>query len=111
MGITGRSGQQTGGGLGEDATDKPLFMDPSGDKKDRVLGLGSELADIEKARLRSGEKAAGLNSSTTGDGDIAYRAALKKLELATDNPVVLHKALIKIEAAREYVPPLEMPPW
>ncbi len=110
-GITGRRGQQTGGALGEDAADKPLFMDPSGDKKDKALGLGSEFADSENAKLRSGEKAAAINSSTAGDGDIAYRAALKKLELATDNPVVLHKSLIKIEAAREYVPQLEMPPW
>jgi len=110
-GITGRRGQQTGGALGEDATDKPLSMDTSEDKKDNISGIGNELTDIENARLRSGEKAAGLNSSTAGDGDIAYRAALKKLELATDNPVVLHKALIKIEAARDYVPQLEMPPW
>ena len=111
MGIAGRRGQQTGGALGEDAADKPLSMDPSDDKKDKKLGLGGELADIDKARLRSDEKAVDINSSTIGDGDIAYRAALKKLELAVDQPSVLHKSLLKIEAAREYEPQLEMPPW
>ena len=85
-------------------------MDPSDDKKDKAPRAGSELIDGDKARLRSTEKAAS-NSASAADSDIAYRAALKKLELAADNPAALHKALVKIEAAREYVPQLEMPPW
>ena len=110
QGIPGRRGRETGGALGDDASDQPLSMDASEDKKDKTQGAGSELADSEKARLRSGEKAAS-NPALAADGDIAYRAALKKLELATDQPAPLHKALIKIEAAREYVPLPEMAPW
>lgn len=110
QGIPGRRGRETGGALGEDASDQPLSMDPSGDKKDNAPRAGSELADGDKARLRSTEKAAS-NRAAVADSDIAYRAALKKLELAADQPAALHKALARIEAAREYVPQAEMPPW
>lgn len=112
QGISGRRGREIGGAMGVDAADQPLFMDDADDKKNSVLRAGSDLADMENARLTSGGKAA-LNSAAGSQiaRDITYRAALKKLELATDNPVLLHKVLIKIEAAREYVPQVEMSPW
>jgi Ca-activated chloride channel family protein len=112
QGILGRRGRETGGDLGEDASDKPLAFEPDEEKKSKLPGLGSELAQAEKARLySSGKQAASGDTSNAADGDIAYRAALKKLELAADNRVALHKALIKLEAAREYVPQGEMSPW
>ena len=93
-------------------------MEPSDENKIQSPRPGSELAEGEKARLHSSarphssERQAESNSaSAQADSDIAYRAALKKLELAEDKPAALHKALVKIEAAREYVPQLEMPPW
>lgn len=112
QGISGRRGKETGGDLGDDASDKPLSMEPSDENKNQSPRPGSELAEGEKARLHSSEKQVANNSaSAQADSDIAYRAALKKLELAEDKPAALHKALVKIEAAREYVPQLEMPPW
>lgn len=112
QGILGRRGRETGSDLGEDASDKPLALEPDDEKKDKSLTAGSELEQAEKARLRSNEKQVGNGSnSAAADSDIAYRAALKKLELAADNPVALHKALVKLEAAREYVPQAEMSPW
>ena len=112
QGIPGRRGREIGGALGEDANDRPLAMDDSDDKKNKLLRPGSDLGDAEKARLRSGGNspaAEGENSAI--EQDIAYRAALKKLELASDHPVPLHQSLIKLEAAREYVPLPEMQPW
>jgi Ca-activated chloride channel family protein len=112
QGILGRRGRETGGDLGEDASDKPVSLEADDEKKIKSLASGSELAQGEIARLRSKEKQASSdNSFATADSDSAYRAALKKLELATDNPVALHKALVKLEAAREYVPQAEMSPW
>lgn len=111
QGILGRRGRETGGKAGDDASDQPLSMDPDDPKKEHILGSGSDLAHGEKARLLAGEKAAGNNSGTGGDSDTAYRAALKKLELTTDNPIPLHQALIRIEAAHDYVPLPEMSPW
>jgi len=112
QGILGRRGRNTGGDLGEDASDKPVSLEPEDEKKNKSPGLGSELAQGEKARLSPNQKQASSdNLIATTDNDIAYRAALKKLELATDNPVALHKALVKLEEAREYVPQAEMSPW
>ena len=117
-GILGRRGKETGGDLGDDASDKPLSMEPSDENKNQSPRPGSELAEGEKARLYSSARphsserqVASNRASAQADSDIAYRAALKKLELAEDKPAALHKALVKIEAAREYVPQLEMPPW
>lgn len=112
QGILGRRGRETGGDTGGDASDKPVSLEPDDEKKDKPPGLGSELQQGEIARLNTSEKQTESSSSSAqADSDIAYRAALKKLELAADKPAALHKALVKIEAAREYVPQAEMPPW
>jgi Ca-activated chloride channel family protein len=112
QGISGRRGRDTGGGLGDDATDKPVSLEPTDEKKDKSPGQGNEVAEGENARLNASEKQASSSSSSApADSDVIYRAALKKLELAADKPAALHKALVKIEAAREYVPQAEMPPW
>lgn len=112
QGILGRRGREIGGAMGVDAADQSLAMDTSDDKNNSALRAGSDLAETEKALLASGSKSA-LSSAAGSqlERDMTYRAALKKLELATDNPVPLHKSLIKIEAAREYVPTVEMSPW
>lgn len=111
-GILGRRGREVGGAMGVDAADQPMAMDMTEDKKNSGLRAGSDLIDAEKSLLVAGGKP-GLSSAADSqfEREIIYRAALKKLELATDNPVPLHKALIKIEAAREYVPTVEMSPW
>lgn len=112
QGISGRRGRETGGDAGDDASEKPVSLEPDDEKKDKSSGPGSELQQGDVARLGSSEKQASTSSSSAqADGDIAYRVALKKLELAADSPAALHKALVKIEAAREYVPQAEMPPW
>jgi Ca-activated chloride channel family protein len=110
-GVLGHRGRDTGGGLGDDAEDQPLSIEPSDDKKDKTPGVGSELADDALAVLKSKQSGSGSQASTIIERDMAYRAALKKLELLEDHPIVLHKSLLKIEANRDYTPQLEMPPW
>jgi Ca-activated chloride channel homolog len=111
-GIEGRRGREVGGAMGEDASDKSLAFDDDNKKKKQMLADGQVLLDVDKAQLRDGKKIAGEGViSSEIDTDIAYRVALKKLELAADHPAALHKSLIKIEAAREYVPLPEMMPW
>lgn len=111
-GIAGRRGREVGGAMGADASDTPVTFDSVDEKKKQKLTEGQVLMDTDKAQLRNGKKfaEAGVISSEI-DTDIAYRVALKKLELAADHPAALHKSLIKIEAAREYVPLPEMMPW
>jgi len=111
QGILGRRGRETGGAMGVDASEQSLSMEPANDKKNRVLRAGSDLSEAEKARLSEDEKQALNNPAVQLDNDITYRAALKKLELTADNPIPLHQSLIKIEAAREYVPLPELSPW
>lgn len=112
QGVLGRRGRETGGAMGDDANDKALSMEPDDNKKDRMLRQDSSLADGEQAKLSSGKaQAAGLASSVQADDDVVYRVALKKLELNADLAAAMHKSLIRIEAAREYVPQLEMSPW
>lgn len=112
QGIPGRRGRETGGTMGEDASDSALSMDADEQEKEQSLRAGSELGEGEKARLLAQDRqSAAENLRGTADRDVAYRAALKKLELAEDKPAAMHKALIRIEAAREYVPQAEMPPW
>lgn len=112
QGIPGRRGRESGGDAGDDATDTPVSLEPTDEKKGKPPGPGSELQQGEMARLNTSEKQTESSSSSAQAGsDIAYRAALKQLELAADSPAALHKALVKIEAAREYVPQAEMPPW
>lgn len=110
-GILGRRGREIGGAMGEDASDQPLAMDTSDDKKEKLPGVVNELTDVEKARLLTRGKAIITSLSKEIDRDSAYRVALKKLELTGDAPVSLHRSLIKIEAARDYVPQPEMTPW
>jgi Ca-activated chloride channel family protein len=112
QGIQGRRGRQTGGSLGQDASDKTLFMEEDDKKKIKSSGARNDLVKGENARLGNGEKVlAGDAAALQAESEQSYNAALKKLELTRDNPTALHKALVTIEAAKEYVPQLEMPPW
>ena len=112
QGIQGRRGRQTGGSVGQDASDKTLFMEEDDKKKIKSAGARNDIAKGENARLGADEKiVAGSNAALQADNDLSYNAALKKLELTRDNPAALHKALITIDAAKEYVPQPEMPSW
>ena len=112
QGIPGRRGRDIGGAIGADTNDQPLAMEQSDDKKDQKLGAAGDPLQADQARLRlSGEQADSLGLSAQYDLDNRYRVALKKLELSSDKPAALHKALIKIEAAHDYTPALEMMPW
>jgi len=108
-GVLGRRGRATGGALDEDASNSPLSMDEPADKDKTRLAHGSELEAAETARLLGGEKQAALGAQNAQEA--SYQSAAKKQELLGDYPVPLHKALIGIEAAREYVPLPEMAPW
>lgn len=110
-GIVGRRGREVGGLLGEEASDKSLAMDSAEEKKkQQTLAQSVEYGKLFGA---SGKALVSTNDlqATAIDRDVVYRVALKKLELVLDSPAVLHKALIKIEAEREYVPLPEMMPW
>jgi Ca-activated chloride channel homolog len=110
-GILGRRGRQTGGLLGEDASDKTLFIDPAEEKKIPSSSVTDTRNDAGLARLQESKRLATSQENARADSDSGYLSALKKLELAQDKPLALHKALAKIEAAREYVPTAEMSPW
>ncbi|MDP1682625.1 MAG: VWA domain-containing protein [Burkholderiales bacterium] len=99
-GIPGRRGR----GLGEgEATDtSPLDMAPSKDEARPMVG--EESTDAEAAR-RLGQSTA----ASQLDSDASRSAALKKLDLLTDQRLSTLKQSIKQDATRE--PPQGMPPW
>jgi len=99
-GIPGRRGRGLGDAEATDTT--PLDMAPSKDEARPMVG--EESADAEAAR-RLGQSAAG----TQGDSDATRSAALKKLDLLTDQRLSTLKQSIKQDATRE--PPQGMPPW
>ena len=112
QGILGRRGRETGGRLGQDASNQSLAMAADDEKKKQSSAAGRELAQDEKASLNSAEKSSSSSNMFAQSGnDSTFSVALKKLELARDNPADLHKALVKIEAAKVYIPKQEMSPW
>ena len=112
QGIPGRRGRETGGKLGDDASKQPLILDETEEKKDGKPAAGNKLSAEDKASLIQGvQRGNGSIVVQVDETENAYRAALKKLELARDDPLALHKALVKLEAAREYVPQMDMAPW
>jgi Ca-activated chloride channel family protein len=111
-GVLGRRGREVGGALGEDVGDQSLAMEADKDKKPQ-RSIKTQDADYIELLKSMGAQGEMTRSSqyTEIEHDIVYRVAQKKMELVLDQPLTLHKALIKIEAEREYVPLPEMMPW
>ncbi|OFZ68511.1 MAG: hypothetical protein A2Z01_05040 [Betaproteobacteria bacterium RBG_16_58_11] len=99
-GIPGRRGRGLGEGEADDTT--PLDMAPTKDEARPMVG--EEAEDAEAAR-RLGQVA----RATQFDSDATRSAALKKLDLLTDQRAATLKQSIKQDATRE--PPPGMPPW
>jgi Ca-activated chloride channel family protein len=99
-GIPGRRGR----GLGEGEASETAPLDMAPDKDEARPMVGEEPADAEAAR-RMGQSTA----ASQLDSDASRSAALKKLDLLTDQRLSTLKQSIKQDAARE--PPPGMPPW
>ncbi|MBT9613993.1 MAG: VWA domain-containing protein [Burkholderiales bacterium] len=99
-GIPGRRGRGLGKGEADETT--PLDMAPSKDEARPMVG--AEAMDAEAAR-RLGQSTA----ATQLDSDATRSAALKKLDLLTDQRAATLTQSIKQDATRE--PPPGMPPW
>lgn len=101
QGILGRRGNQVGGKLGEDISDKPVTIEET---KDQRRFMTQEQTEAAK-KIARGEAAAGgmanAGRKKTEDvygSDLAFKAAAKKLELVQDKPKALFSALFKYEA-------------
>ena len=99
-GIPGRRGRGLGEGEATDTT--PLDMAATKDEIRPMVGTAAN--DAEAAR-RLGQSAA----ATQLDSDATRSAALKKLDLLTDQRAATLKQSIKQDATRE--PPAGMSPW
>ena len=99
-GIPGRRGRGLGEGEATDTT--PLDMAATKDEIRPMVGTAAN--DAEAAR-RLGQSAA----ATQLDSDATRSAALKKLDLLTDQRAATLKQSIKQDATRE--PPADMSPW
>ncbi len=100
QGIPGRRGRGVGEGEADDTT--PLDMAPS---KEEVRPMVGTIAEAAEAARRLGQSAASLQS----ERDATRSAALKKLDLLTDQRAATLKQTIKQDATRE--PPPGMSPW
>lgn len=109
-GIPGRRGRDLGGALGEDAANAPLSIEQEDEQNSKLPGMGSKIRNAERARLAGPAAGSGL-AGGEADREMRYRAAQKKLELTEDMPAVMLQSLLRIEAARDYVPQQEMAPW
>ena len=99
-GIPGRRGR----GLGEGETTDTTPLDMAATKDEIRPMVGTAANDAEAAR-RLGQSAA----ATQLDSDATRSAALKKLDLLTDQRAATLKQSIKQDATRE--PPAGMSPW
>ncbi len=98
-GIPGRRGRGVGGATGEEIADKPVTMEEEKDKGPLMTLDESELA--RKAVEGKGQTAAAIKQAAGRlGGEIAYRAAAKKLELVEDQPSKLLSTLLKFEQER-----------
>ena len=97
IGILGRRGNQTGGELNQEINNRPVTMDSVKEQTQPQIDLSHQPIAADQARLRSPttNPAANLIKS-----ERAYQAALKKLELTTDQPAQLQKQLLKLDVPR-----------
>ncbi|MHB8165684.1 MAG: vWA domain-containing protein [Sulfuricella sp.] len=98
-GIPGRRGRGVGGTTEGEIADKPFTMEEEKDKGPLMTLDESELA--RKAVEGKGPAAEAIRQAAGRlNGEIAYRAAEKKLELVEDQPSRLLSALLKFEQER-----------
>lgn len=101
QGILGRRGNQVGGKLGEDISDKPVAIEET---KDQRRFMTQEQTEAAKKIARGEAAARGVASAGIKEteevygSDLAFKAAAKKLELVQDKPKALFSALFKYEA-------------
>ena len=98
-GIPGRRGRGVGGATGEEIADKPVTMEEEKDKGPLLTLDESELARKAVEGKSQASEAIRQAAGRLG-GEIAYRAAAKKLELVEDQPSRLLSALLKFEQER-----------
>lgn len=99
-GIPGRRGRGVGDGAADETT--PLDMAPT---KDEVRPMTGTAAEAAEAARRLGQSASSLQS----ESEATRSAALKKLDLLSDQRAATLKQSIKQDATRE--PPPGMSPW
>ena len=103
QGILGRRGNQVGGKLGEDISDKPVAIEETKDQRrfrtQEETEAAKKVAQGE-AMARGAANADGKKAGEAYGSDLAFKAAAKKLELVQDKPRALFSALFKYEADR-----------
>lgn len=98
-GIPGRHGRGVGDATEEEIADKTVAMEAEKNKQPLMTLDESELA--RKAAEGKGQAAEAIRQAAGRlGGEIAYRAAAKKLELVEDQPSKLLSALLKFEQER-----------
>lgn len=107
-GIPGRRGTQVGGELNQDINNQPVSMEKSQEQNGPQIDLSNRQLAVDQARLRS---QANTPSANAIQSELAYRAALKKLELTADKPAQLQKEMLKLDVPRNGAETGEMLPW
>lgn len=102
-----RRGRQTEGRQDEDTYEEPPEPELSKEKTGPEL-IRDEQQAAETARRRRPAQA-GSGAAGGGQDGVAYRAALKKLEIVQDRPALLQKEVMKRDRANEL--PAGMAPW
>ncbi len=107
-GIPGRRGTQVGGDLNQDINNQPVSMEKSQEQGGPQIDLSNRQLAVDQARLRSQVSPPSANATQS---ELAYRAALKKLELTTDKPAQLQKEMLKLDVPRNGAETGEMLSW
>ncbi|MDR3391947.1 MAG: VWA domain-containing protein [Sulfuriferula sp.] len=108
IGILGHRGHQVGGALNQNIDNQRVSMDNPKEQNNPEIDLSGRQIDAAQARLDSTVTA---SATSRYESDVTYRAALKKLELTTDQPARLQKELLKRDVPRSGPETGEQLPW
>ena len=108
IGIPGHRGHQVGGDLSQNIDNQHVTMNNDKEQNSPEIDLSGRQIDASQARLRS----SGATPTIGRNGaNPAYQAALKKLELTTDQPARLQKELFKLDTPRNGPETGGLLPW
>jgi Ca-activated chloride channel homolog len=108
IGTPGHRGHQVGGALNQNIDNQRVSMNTTKEQNNPEIDLSGRQIDAAQARLDSAVTASATSRYAS---DATYRAALKKLELTTDQPARLQKELLKLDVPRSGPETGEQLPW
>jgi len=111
-GIPGRrSGLAVGTAIDESNSDAPVDFDTTRERMAPYRARDPAVTEGQRATTTAAPVTQSAPGYRSADAERDYRAALKKLELVSDQPGAMLRELIKIDTPHDGPPAEKLPPW